>query len=398
MAVQRGAVPVLATITSALLLVVAAATAYAAPTISFKIDGSAPATLREQPYAAGGYPRTIRVFEFKLSQTPSEESTMTVTTTPQCMFTLGPSSGAKHGQSYTTDIGPSSGLKLRMGVGAVDDSEYEGSHSCPVSATVNSSDATFNGQRKHQKFTITDNDSQPAAAPRPEQLGAAARATEAEPGLAPGPPSLDVVTIDNTAVARTGFEMALGETVVFSGTTIPNGQVTLTVYPELTAFKTTADERGKYRIVAVGVPLGQHRAEVTVVDPETELSSAPAEVAKFSVIAAEAEPADSEVLSTATSGGDGGGPNWLYIGIGFGVLLAALGAGYWWGHRQRNEPTTEPGESSDPRATVTAAGLDNQTDSRAITVAVNEVNSESWPEATAVEVITDSSAKVNSTT
>jgi len=385
---RRKFTPVLALVSGACLVTLAAGAAQAAPSISFKLDGSAAATLREQPLTSSGYPRTIRTFAFKLSEVPTGDTTLKVTTTPQCVFGLTTDSGGPHGQSYTVDISESRGLTLRTGVGAVDDSEYEGPHNCGVTAIVKSADAAFNGLRKHTTFAITDNDPKPAGVPASTPDGPAAPSSVASQNSVAGQLTLDSVTIDNTAVSKTGFELTVGSTAVFNGTTIPNGLVTLTVHPEPMVFNTTADANGRYRIVAVGVPLGQHRVEVAAADPEANASFGPVEMSSFSVVAAEpAVLSDSDQRLAAATDTTSLSQRWLYVASALAVVAVAIGAGYCWGKRRNNQVETELAAPATPLA-IEDDGL-----KPIVEIPISQLHEESSSDAATIKVLVDDDSK-----
>ncbi|OGL30442.1 hypothetical protein A3F37_01025 [Candidatus Saccharibacteria bacterium RIFCSPHIGHO2_12_FULL_41_12] len=101
------------------------------------------------------------------------------------------------------------------------------------------------------------------------------------------------------AKVKDTFTTTQDKPIVFTGTTIPNGIVTIYVYSQPKKFSVTADAQGKWTLSVIGLPVGNHHAEAEVTDPTTKKTSSKIEILKFAV--KEAEKTQDKVASTTAA-------------------------------------------------------------------------------------------------
>lgn len=271
-------------------------TAYAATVTVAPYDGGS-AALKEEALETSGFPYPEKRKYVKVTATPAIPNSTSVgfTTTNNCFFFDDGMGGGLHGQSYTRTAYAGN---VTVGIAATQDTVYEGTHSCKVTATLTSADPEFNGASGQLTYTITDDDPAPASTTTPKTTTSQPNTTTAAETAAtaqPEKPTLDSLKVGESVVSATDkFQLKTSETIIFKGKTIPNGIVTLTVYSEPKSFTGTADQDGNYEIPVSGLPEGDHHAEVTVKDPVSGLSSEAAKIAEFSVLASTASGQSAE--------------------------------------------------------------------------------------------------------
>jgi hypothetical protein len=130
----------------------------------------------------------------------------------------------------------------------------------------------------------------PAAAPTPASTGTPKKTTTTTPApvsvAPPVAPALATVKVDGTQ-ADIAHSITFDEAkpLVLSGTTVPNGVVTLAIHSTPKTVTTTADKDGHWSYTVNGLEPGDHYVEATVTDPATNKTSDSAKLLSFKLTA-----------------------------------------------------------------------------------------------------------------
>ena len=121
-------------------------------------------------------------------------------------------------------------------------------------------------------------------------------AATTSPASAAQPAVPETVVADTIAVAGKKVtsiqDLTISESqpLILSGTTVPNGKITLTIHSNPTTAAVQADATGKWSYTVTGLQPGLHTINATVTDPATNQTSASSKLLSFTV-AAPATPA-----------------------------------------------------------------------------------------------------------
>lgn len=142
-----------------------------------------------------------------------------------------------------------------------------------------------------------------------------------------------------------------GESVTISGTTVPNGKVSLFIFSEPQEASVTADDKGVWTYVIEGLEPGEHKVEAEVTDPETEKTSERIEILAFSVAQVETvEIQETAVVETVAE--EESSSTTLLAAIGGSIVLAGAGGGYWWFKGKKSKTPTGTDVSGDNKEDV----------------------------------------------
>lgn len=162
--------------------------------------------------------------------------------------------------------------------------------------------------------------------------------TTTTPEPTPTPPDAPTtrIKLNNQAVTTaTTPTIQAGKGITLSGTTIPNGVVTLYIFSTPRQVTTTADAQGNWSYEVTSLESGSHHVEAVVTDPATKLTSDRVTLATFSV----ARPATVATTKTVDKKAT---PLWVWIVAGIGVAGAVAGAVFWWLRRRGHDDVTPP--------------------------------------------------------
>ena len=184
-----------------------------------------------------------------------------------------------------------------------------------------------------------------AATPKPTAPAPTPVSTPTPTPVTMPPAAPSTLKLDDQVLAKDASPTVnAGKAFTLSGTTVPNGTVTLYIFSTPRQATTTANAQGAWSFELSGLESGSHHVEATVTDPVTKLTSERNTIANFKVATASvitAAPAHTKNLSIV----------WIIAGI---VALGAVAIGLWWWLRRRQrqqltpvEPTIVPGEISD---------------------------------------------------
>jgi len=110
---------------------------------------------------------------------------------------------------------------------------------------------------------------------------------------------------------------------VLSGTTVPNGHITLTIHSTPKTVAVLADASGKWTYTFTGLQPGNHTIEATVKDPTTNQTSASAKLLSFTIKA-------SSVAKATTSASTPAKKKSMILPVAIGILiLLVLAASMW---------------------------------------------------------------------
>jgi hypothetical protein len=167
----------------------------------------------------------------------------------------------------------------------------------------------------------------PVVTQKPKTTVSPAAPTTTTP-VPPANPTVSSITIagQNENLPASGADTASvtfsqNQPLVLSGTTVPNGVVTLTIHSTPMTVTTTADGSGKWSYTVTGLAAGSHYVEASVMDPATKLSSPTAKLLSFTV---------KPVVAAATVTAPKKSSSKLPMVLGVIILLALAGGGYWW--------------------------------------------------------------------
>lgn len=277
-------------------------------------------TLKEMPYSTNGFPDFnggAAAFRIEIDPVAPAGSTVTVTTTEDCVLFSDNTGGGIYGQSKTDSI---NALYI-LAVGAVDDQEYEGEHNCKVTASFTSTSKELNGQSRYITFTIADNDEKPA-----EEIASELESTSTKPEV----PVTKLLNSEGEEIESDTelAKFAENETITISGTTVANGEVNLYIFSEPQEASVVANNEGAWSYTIEDIEPGTHHVEAEVTDPATGATSDRTQVLAFEVVQSEASaqeeiPESVAPISEESSSSQLG----LILAVGTSVLLLALGLG-----------------------------------------------------------------------
>ena len=146
---------------------------------------------------------------------------------------------------------------------------------------------------------------------------------------APATPNVSTVMIGN-APADTAKPITLDQSkpLVVSGTTVPNGVVTLTIHSTPKTATITADKDGHWTYTISGLETGDHYVEAAVTDPATNKTSPNTKILAFTLT-----KAPTKIATTATTPKKKQS-HAVLIGVIVILMLAALG-GAWYVWRRK---------------------------------------------------------------
>ncbi len=144
----------------------------------------------------------------------------------------------------------------------------------------------------------------PVATPTPTTARASSPTPTPSPSVSPVPSSavapVKITTIEvqgKTVTPGEPIEMILSQAITLSGTTTPNGLVTLTFHSTPQTVTTTADSKGNWSYTVSDLAIGSHYVDATVTDPVTNNVSAATRLASFTV----RSPATATMTKSASS-------------------------------------------------------------------------------------------------
>lgn len=261
------------------------------PTFTFNIPSGYSATLQEGAPLSWDQ-QGASFFQVNYSPQPPAGTTITLKLSSGCEFLTGggKSAFARAGQTYSVnDLSSGWGMSMTT----VDDTVYEGTHTCKLTGTLTSGDPVYNGLAATPlTFTILDNETAPE--PKPATTTTTPKTTAPKPAaVAPKPPdpiSADTVKINDSQVPKEGGLVSYDfkQSITLTGKTVPSGLVTLYIYSEPKTAQVNADAEGNWSHTISDIEPGDHRVEGETKDPTTGLTSARTELAKFAVKSAAA--------------------------------------------------------------------------------------------------------------
>jgi len=181
----------------------------------------------------------------------------------------------------------------------------------------------------------------PSSAAKKSTSTAPAAATSAgatDSSTPPAPVKTDTLEVAGQVIDATkSITLQASQPLVLSGTTVPNGVVTLVIHSTPRTVTVTADANGRWSYTIKDLPAGTHHVTATVTDPTTKLTSPEATLAAFTV-----QPAKT-VSNTANSAVAHKHPVktpvvTVLLAI---IVLAALGYFFFRVYRRRHQPVTE---------------------------------------------------------
>lgn len=176
--------------------------------------------------------------------------------------------------------------------------------------------------------TTTPKTSAPTTpAATPTQTPAAATATT------PATPNISTVTSGDAPV-DTAKPITLDQSkpLVLSGTTVPNGVVTLTIHSTPKTVTTTADKDGHWTYTISGLEAGDHYVEAAVTDPATNKTSPATKVLAFTLTKKPAQTTATTASSPKKQS------HAILISTVVVIALAALGGTwYFWRRKQAHK-------------------------------------------------------------
>lgn len=107
------------------------------------------------------------------------------------------------------------------------------------------------------------------------------------------------------------------QTLELSGTTVPNGKITLTIHSNPIIAAVQADANGNWSYTLTGLQPGNHTVYATVTDPNTNQTSASSKLLAFTVSSTPA----AKITNTPTNTTKQASPKLLYVSIGVIVVL-----------------------------------------------------------------------------
>ena len=123
------------------------------------------------------------------------------------------------------------------------------------------------------KSTSTSTKSTPSTAP-----------TGAQTMAAPETVVANTISVDgNKITSMATFSIKPSQVMQLSGTTVPNGKITLTIHSNPTTATVQADASGNWKYTVTGLPSGFHTIYATVTDPVTGKTSSQAKLLSFTV-------------------------------------------------------------------------------------------------------------------
>ena len=130
---------------------------------------------------------------------------------------------------------------------------------------------------------------------------AALTPSAATPTAAPETVVADTITVNGQKVTSTdNLTIHVSQSMVLSGTTAPNGKITLTIHSNPTTTTVQADSTGKWSYTVQGLPAGNHTIDATVTDPATNQTSAPSKLLAFTVTSVITTPSYHAVPAATT--------------------------------------------------------------------------------------------------
>jgi hypothetical protein len=204
------------------------------------------------------------------------------------------------------------------------------------STTVGSNTITVDGGDNKPSTTVSFT-APVTAAPKTTPKAASAPT----PTPAPTPPIAPTtgIKLDNQTVTTMSTPTVQpGKSFTLSGTTVPNGMVTLYIFSTPQQAMVTADAQGNWSYKIMGLESGSHHVEATVTDPTTKLTSDRATLAKFTI-------AQSPVAAVTAKASTETMPMWVWVLIG--VVLTGIAAGVFWWFRRRHHTSVTPSGPTD---------------------------------------------------
>lgn len=150
----------------------------------------------------------------------------------------------------------------------------------------------------------------PTPSPTPTPIPTPTPATTPAPTPEPLPPTSTNPVLDtkkpigNISINKASYKATdnpsyqHGRPISFSGVTIKNGIVKLTIHSTPRTVTVTADDKGVWQYTVSDLESGSHKVEATVTDPATNATSDTVQIAAFSVAE---PPANTAVIATRTS-------------------------------------------------------------------------------------------------
>lgn len=270
-------------VVSVILIISSGPKVHAVSGIVFPYDSNAPVTeLNESETYGPSSDKYIGILaEFDSHPPTSTDFDFTVTTDGQCLVTFyskagdtSPQTSISFNDRTDTTQNPYDTNIRGIAVYPVDDTKYEGKHSCKLTATAKSSSdngAAINVSGTHS-ISINDNDPAPAPVAAKPKSAPAPVANVVEPPAAPTTSGIKVA--DEAIVAGTPVKTDLTKPLVLSGKTVPKGIVKLFIFSEPKEATVTADDNGNWTYEVTDLPPGDHHIEAEVTDPATGKTSA----------------------------------------------------------------------------------------------------------------------------
>lgn len=154
----------------------------------------------------------------------------------------------------------------------------------------------YNGNYEYAHTTVTFTAPAPVATapkktPVPAPAPTPAPTTTPAAPVPPTVPTLAAIQVGSQKIDSTKpivFDQS--KPFVLSGSTVPNGLVTLTIHSTPKTVTTTADKDGRWSYTVAGLEVGDHYIEAAVTDPTTNKTSDTAKLISFTLTAARKSP------------------------------------------------------------------------------------------------------------
>ena len=246
------------------------------------IEGTEPDTFGD---ADGTYSTTVN-FNYDDDDGLAELATISITTGSDChIWKVGPG-GGDQGTTYSVEANPDGANPIVVIV--VDDSEYEGDHSCLVTGTLDSLDPDTDGFVESISVTIKDNDPAPSSPSTPTTTSSSSPSSGSTDTSSPDvhKPVFGSLYLNNVEVTDSQAIFTFGDKtpLTISGTTVANGILKLHFSDSMPEPTVKADSNGEWSFNPAKLELGDYELRGEVTDPSTGQTSNRALLASFTLI------------------------------------------------------------------------------------------------------------------